>query len=137
MRALSDALRSLLDAYGALFLARQRLVGALVLAATLCDLATGLCGLAAGVAALLTRRLLLLPALPGEAEILNAIYAGLALGAFYASEPRLFALAAFGGLLGVPLASALRQILAGPLRRPQPAATRGAFFCAPPGPCWR
>jgi len=114
MRALSDALRSLLDAYGALFLARQRLVGALVLAATLCDLATGLCGLTAGVAALLTRRLLRLPALPGEAEILNAIYAGLALGAFYASEPRLFALAAFGGLLGVPLASALRQMLAGP-----------------------
>ncbi len=114
MRALNDALGSLLDAYGALFLARQRLVGALVLAATLCDPATGFCGLTAGVAALLTRRLLRLPALPGEAEILNAIYAGLALGAFHASEPRLFALAAFGGLLGVPLASALRQMLAGP-----------------------
>jgi urea transporter len=114
VRLLTDSLGSLLDAYGALFLARQRVVGALVLAATLCDPATGLCGLTAGVAALLTRRLLRLPALPGEAEILNAIYAGLALGAFYASEPRLFALAAFGGLLGVPLASALRQMLAGP-----------------------
>lgn len=114
MRALSDAARSLLDAYGALFLARQRLVGALVLAATLCDPATGLCGLVAGLAAMLTRGLLRLPALPGEADILNAIYGGLALAAFYASEPRLLALAAFGGLLTVPLATALRQMLAGP-----------------------
>ncbi|HRF74487.1 MAG TPA: hypothetical protein PL117_17105, partial [Accumulibacter sp.] len=83
MNFVLDGLRSLLDAYGALFLARRRLAGALVLAATLCDPATASCGLLAGVAALLTRAVLRLPALPGEAEILNAIYAGLALGAFY------------------------------------------------------
>lgn len=109
-----DGLRSLLDAYGALFLARRRPVGALVLTATLCDPATASCGLLAGVAALLTRAVLRLPALPGEAEILNAIYAGLALGAFYGNQPRVLALAAFGGLLAVPLATALRQTLAGP-----------------------
>ncbi|WP_291994430.1 urea transporter [Candidatus Accumulibacter sp. ACC003] len=114
MKVLIDGLNSLLDAYGALFLARQRVVGALLLAATLSDPETGLCGLLAGVSALLTRALLRLPGMAGEAEILNAIYAGLALGAFYGGPPRTLALAAFGGLLAVPLATALRQMLAGP-----------------------
>lgn len=114
MAGLIDRACRLLDAYGALFLARRRIVGSLILAATLCDPTTGLCGLVAGLAAMLTRDLLRLPALPGEADLLNAIYAGLALGAFYASEPHLLALAAFGGLLAVPLATALRQMLAGP-----------------------
>lgn len=114
MKMLHDSLRSLLDAYGALFLARRRQVGALVLTATLCDPVTGLCGLLAGLAALLTRKLLRLPALPGEADLLNAIYAGLALGAFYGGEPRLYFLAAFGAMLAVPLGTALRQVLAGP-----------------------
>jgi urea transporter len=115
MKPLINSLHSLLDAYGALFLARQRYIGALVLAGTLFDPVTGLCGLIAGLTAMVTRKLLRLPALPGEADLLNAVYAGLALGAFYGGEPRLFALASFGGALAVPLGTALRQVLAGPL----------------------
>jgi urea transporter len=114
MKSLTEVLGRLLDAYGALFLARRRLVGALVLAATFCDPATGLVGLVAGLSSMATRRVLRLPALPGQADVLNAIYAGLALGAFYGSEPRVLALGAFGGMLAVPLGAALRQILAGP-----------------------
>jgi urea transporter len=105
---------SLLDAYGALFLAQRREVGLLVLAATLCDPATGLVGLVAGISALVARRALRLPGLSGEADILNAIYAGLALGAFYGGEPRVYALAAFGGALAILLGSALKQIFYGP-----------------------
>jgi len=114
MKLRGDGLGVLLDAYGALFLARRRVVGLLVLAATLCDPATGACGLIAGLTALATRAALRLPGLPGEAEILNAVYVGLALGAFHGLEPRLLALAALGGTLAVPLATALRQTLAGP-----------------------
>ena len=113
---MKQILDSLLDAYGALFMARRRVIGALILMATLCDPATGIAGLIAGVSALLTRKLLRIPALPGEADLLNAIYVGLALGAFYgAMTPRALALAAFGGLLAVPLGTALRQVLTGPL----------------------
>ena len=115
MKPLINSLHSLFDAYGALFLARQRYIGALVLAGTLFDPVTGLCGLIAGLTAMVTRKLLRLPALPGEADLLNAVYAGLALGAFYGGEPRLFALASFGGALAVPLGTALRQVLTGPL----------------------
>ncbi|MCM8594100.1 urea transporter [Accumulibacter sp.] len=115
MRILLSLAAKLLDAYGALFLAKRRLIGTLVLAATLCDPATGSAGLIAGLAAMLARAVLRLPALPGEADVLNAIYAGLALGAFYAGEPRVLLLAALGGALAIPLGSALRQIFAGPL----------------------
>jgi len=112
--AMAAPLARLLDAYGALFLAQRREVGVLVLAATLCDTATGLVGLVAGIGALAARRALRLPGLAGEADLLNAIYAGLALGAFYGGEPRVFALAAFGGTLAILLGSALKQIFYGP-----------------------
>jgi urea transporter len=114
LRALNAAFDALLDAYGALFLAQRRWVGALVLAATLVDPATGIAGLVAGLAAMLARAGLRLPGLPGEADLLNAIYAGLALGAFYGSEPRVLALAAFGGVLAILLGTALKQIFHGP-----------------------
>jgi urea transporter len=114
MKTLTEFIGHLLDAYGALFLARRRSVGALVLAATLCDSATGLVGLVSGLSAMAARKLLRLPALPGQADVLNAIYAGLALGAFYGLEARVVALAAFGGVLAVPLSTALRQMLSGP-----------------------
>lgn len=105
-----DGINRLLIAYGALFLAGPG-VGALVLGATLLDPDIGLLGLTAGLAAIGMRDLLRLPPLAGEAEILNAIYVGLALGAFHAGDGRLLALAALGGALVVPLASALGPLL--------------------------
>ena len=114
-RTLNAAFDALLDAYGALFLAQQRWVGAMVLAATLVDPATGIAGLVAGLGAMAARAGLRLPGLAGEADLLNAIYAGLALGAFYGSEPRVLALAAFGGVLAILLGTALKQIFHGPV----------------------
>lgn len=114
MNALGIAARisPLLTAYGALFLATGPGVGALVLGATLIDPGVGLLGLAAGVSALATRAVLRLPALAGEADVLNAIYAGLALGAFHAAgDGRLIALALLAGVLVIPLASALSPLL--------------------------
>ena len=108
---LSTFVRRLLIAYGALFLAPGPAVGALVLGATLLDPDVGLLGLAAGLAAAGIRALLRLPALAGEAEILNAIYVGLVLGAFHASDARLLALALLGGALVVPLGAALGPLL--------------------------
>ena len=114
LSTLNAAFDALLDAYGALFLSQQRWVGALVLSATLVDPATGIAGLVAGLGAMAARAGLRLPGLAGEADLLNAIYAGLALGAFYGSEPRVLALAAFGGVLAILLGSALKQIFHGP-----------------------
>lgn len=105
-----DGINRLLIAYGALFLAGPG-VGALVLGATLLDPDIGLLGLTAGLAAVGMRDLLRLPPLAGEAEILNAIYVGLVLGAFHAGDGRLLALAVLGGALVVPLASALGPLL--------------------------
>ncbi len=96
--------RQLLAAYGALFMAEQRWVGALVLAATLCDPATGIAGLLAGIASMLTRRLLGL-GVASSAEVLNGLYVGLVLGAFHVFDIRLAGLAVLGGGL-VPLLSA-------------------------------
>jgi urea transporter len=114
MHSAEDAATRLLAAYGALFLGRGPWVGALVLAATLLDPAAGVCGLAAGVAALATRALLRLVELPGEIEVSNAITVGLALAAFQNFDPRLLALAAFGGALCVPVSTAFAHALAGP-----------------------
>lgn len=113
-RTLNVVFDALLDAYGALFLAQRHWVGALVLAATLVDSTTGIAGLVAGLGAMAARAGLRLPGLPGEADLLNAIYAGLALGAFYGSEPRVLALAAFGGALAILVGTALKHILHGP-----------------------
>ncbi len=115
MKVLLTVPGRVLDAYGALFLAQRRWVGALVLAATMCDPATGIMGLVAGISAIAAHAALRLPALPGETDVLNAIYAGLALGAFNGIDPHVVVLAAFGGALAVPLGTALRQILSGPL----------------------
>jgi urea transporter len=109
-----EPLACLLDAYGALFLARRRIVGALVLAATFMDPPMGVCGLTAGAAALATRALLRLPGLPGEADLLNGIYAALALAAFHPFSPALLALAALGGVLVVPASMAIKHALTGP-----------------------
>lgn len=112
MNAINRLTSPLLDAYGALFLARRRSIGALVLAATFFDPATGGAGLAAGIAAMAARALLRLPPLPGQSDLLTAIYAGLALGAFYGGTPAALALAAFGGALAIPVSAALRQLIA-------------------------
>lgn len=114
LRASISVFETLLDAYGALFLAQRRWVGALVLAATLVDPATGTAGLLAGLGAMAARAGLRLTGLPGEADLLNAIYAGLALGTFYGGDSRVLALAAFGGVLAILLGTALRQIFHGP-----------------------
>ncbi|MEI6413469.1 MAG: urea transporter [Pseudomonadota bacterium] len=97
----------LLAAYGALFLASEPVVGAFVLGATGLDPGIGFLGMTAGLAAIGARSLLRLPPLAGEAEVLNAIYVGLVLGAFYALEGRLVVLALFGGGLVVLLSAAL------------------------------
>ena len=107
---LRDFIHRLLIAYAALFLAGPG-VGALVLGATLLDPDIGLLGLAAGAAALAIRALLRLPGLAGEADVLNAIYVGLVLGAFHANDGRLLALALVGGGLVIVLASALGPLL--------------------------
>lgn len=121
-----DFFSRLLNAYGALFLAGPR-VGALVLGATLLDPAVGLLGLAAGLAATGARALLRLPALAGEVEVLNAIYVGLVLGAFHASDIRLLALALLGGGLVVLLGAALGPLL----RQARDLPLLGApFLCA-------
>jgi urea transporter len=114
MKALLSATGNMLDAYGALFLASQRRVGGLVLAATLCDPATGMVGLIAGLGALVSRAALRLPAHAGGADLLNAIYAGLALGAFYGGEWRVLGLAALGGTLAILLGTALKPVFYGP-----------------------
>ncbi|WP_295389704.1 urea transporter [uncultured Thiodictyon sp.] len=106
-----DFIHRLLLAYGTLFLAQGPGVGALVLGANLLDPAIGLMGLAAGLAAVGMRAWVRLLAHAGEAEILNAIYVGLVLGAFYAGTGRLVVLAVLGGALVVPLASALGPLL--------------------------
>ena len=119
--------RRLLIAYGALFLAPGPGVGALVLAATLVVPGVGLLGLTAGLAALGARALLRLPALAGEADVLNAIYVGLVLGALHGGDGRLLALAALGGALVVVLASALGPLL----RQSRELPLLGApFLCA-------
>ena len=114
MKALLTATGNMLDAYGALFLASQRRVGSLVLVATLCDPATGMVGLIAGLGALVSRAALRLPAHAGGADLLNAIYAGLALGAFYGGEWRVLGLGVFGGTLAILLGTALKQVFYGP-----------------------
>ncbi|MTW21556.1 urea transporter [Allochromatium palmeri] len=119
--------KRLLIAYGALFLAPGPVAGALVLAATLIVPGVGLLGLTAGLAALGTRALLRLPALAGEAEVLNAIYVGLVLGALHGGDGRLLVLAALGGALVVVLASALEPLL----RQTRELPLLGApFLCA-------
>ena len=114
MRAFPTAIGQLLDAYGGLFLASRRRVGLLVLLATLFDPATGVVGLVAGASALASRTLLRLPALAGEADLLNAIYAGLALGAFYGGDWRTLAMGALGGLLAVLFGAAVNKVFHGP-----------------------
>ncbi|WP_295443666.1 urea transporter [uncultured Thiodictyon sp.] len=111
LRLVRHFIHRVLLAYGTLFLAAGPGVGALVLTATLLDPQIGLLGLAAGLAAVGTRASVRLPALAGEAEVLNAIYVGLVLGAFYAGSPRLFVLVLVGGALVVPLAAALGPLL--------------------------
>ena len=101
----------LLLAYGSPFLAATPSVGALVLAATLLDPAVGLLGLSAGLSALGVRALLRLPALPGEVEVLNAVYVGLVLGAFHSWNGPLVVLSALGGGLVVLLGSGLGPVL--------------------------
>lgn len=127
LRSFWDVARRLLIAYGALFLAPGPGVGALILAATLVVPGIGLLGLTAGLAALGARALLRLPALEGEADVLNAIYVGLVLGALHGGDGRLLALAALGGALVVVLASALGPLL----RQTRELPLLGApFLCA-------
>jgi len=117
----------LFAAYGALFLARKAAVGALILVATLLDPAVGLLGLAAGLSAMAICALLRLPALAGGAEVLNAVYVGLVLGAFHAPDARLLSLALVGGGLVVPLGRAFGPLL----RRARDLPLLGApFLCA-------
>ncbi len=122
-----EPMRRLLIAYGALFLAPGPGVGALVLAATLVVPGVGLAGLTAGLAALGVRALLRLPALAGEADVLNAIYVGLVLGALHGGDARLLVLAALGGALVIVLAAALGPLL----RQTRELPLLGApFLCA-------
>jgi urea transporter len=114
----------LLVAYGSPFLAATPSVGALVLAATLLDPAVGLLGLSAGLSALGVRALLRLPALPGEVEVLNAVYVGLVLGAFHSWSGPLVVLSALGGGLVVLLGAGLGPIL----RRARDLPLLGAPF---------
>ncbi len=126
-QALRESGRRLPVAYGALFLATGPAAGSLVLAATLLDPAVGLLGLAAGFAAVAVRAGLRMPALAGEAEVLNAVYVGLVLGAFHAPDVRLLALALAGGALVVPLGSAFGPLL----RQARDLPLLGApFLCA-------
>lgn len=103
-------IRSLLAAYGALFMTDRRWIAGLVLAATLVDLDTGASGLCALLAAAASRRLLGY-APTGVAELLNALFVGLALGAFHAFSLRLAGLALLGGAMVPLLGAALAPVL--------------------------
>jgi urea transporter len=121
LAAARGALDGLLRSYGQVLFSRSRRVGALLLLATMLVPRVGLSGLATGVLALITARLLGLPATQ-RAEGLytyNAVLIGLGVGALFPAGPVTAGLLVASAVLGVVLAAALQGALTARTGLPQ------------------